>query len=242
MVLLDFRLAVFSLAVLPFFVWMTRRVGRERQRIAGVRQGRLADMSSLVEESLSVSGVLLGKTMGRGDDLARRFSDESRELADLEVRSRMAGRWRMASVQTTFSVMPALVYWFAGLQRQRHDRHRRRLHHPADAAAVPDRLAAERQRRHPDLAVAVPARVRVPRPARRGPRAARARHARRARAARSPSRTSASAMTPTPRRRSTASPSRSRPARRPRWSARPAAARRRSPTSPRASTTPPAGG
>ncbi len=115
MVVLDPRLALFSLAVLPFFVWMTRRVGRERQKIAGARQGRLADMSSLVEESLSVSGVLLGKTMGRGDDLARRFEDESRDLADLEVRSRMAGRWRMASVQTTFSVMPALVYWFAGL-------------------------------------------------------------------------------------------------------------------------------
>jgi ATP-binding cassette subfamily B protein len=115
MVVLDPRLAGFSLAVLPFFVWMTRRVGRERQRIAGERQGRLADMSSLVEESLSVSGVLLGKTMGRGDDLARRFSEESRELADLEVRSRMAGRWRMASVQMTFAIMPALVYWFAGL-------------------------------------------------------------------------------------------------------------------------------
>ncbi|MEJ7783421.1 MAG: ABC transporter ATP-binding protein [Solirubrobacteraceae bacterium] len=114
MLLLDVRLAVFSLAVLPFFVWMTRRVGRERQKIAGVRQGRLADMSSLVEESLSVSGVLLGKTMGRGDDLARRFTNESRELADLEVRSRMAGRWRMASVQMTFAIMPALVYWFAG--------------------------------------------------------------------------------------------------------------------------------
>src|SRR5690348_16429239 len=85
MFLLDWLLAAFSLVVLPFFVWMTRRVGRERQRIAGERQGRLADMSSLVEESLSVSGVLLGKTMGRGDDLARRFEAESRELADLEV-------------------------------------------------------------------------------------------------------------------------------------------------------------
>ena len=115
MIVLDRRLALFSLVVLPFFVWMTRRVGKERQKIAGLRQGRLADMSSLVEESLSVSGVLLGKTMGRGDDLARRFAQESDELADLEVRSRMAGRWRMASVQTTFAVMPALVYWFAGI-------------------------------------------------------------------------------------------------------------------------------
>jgi ATP-binding cassette subfamily B protein len=111
---LDWRLAVFSLALLPFFVWLTRRVGRERKRITSERQGRLADMSSLVEESLSVSGILLGKTMGRAPELAERFTRESADLADLEVRSRMAGRWRMASVQMTFSIMPALVYWFAG--------------------------------------------------------------------------------------------------------------------------------
>jgi ATP-binding cassette, subfamily B, bacterial len=111
---LDWRLAVFSLALLPFFVWLTRRVGRERKRITAERQGRLADMSSLVEESLSVSGILLGKTMGRAPELAERFTHESADLADLEVRSRMAGRWRMASVQMTFSIMPALVYWFAG--------------------------------------------------------------------------------------------------------------------------------
>jgi ATP-binding cassette subfamily B protein len=111
---LDWRLAAFSLALLPFFVWLTRRVGRERKRITAERQGRLADMSSLVEESLSVSGILLGKTMGRAPELADRFTRESADLADLEVRSRMAGRWRMASVQMTFSIMPALVYWFAG--------------------------------------------------------------------------------------------------------------------------------
>jgi ATP-binding cassette subfamily B protein len=111
---LDWRLAAFSLAVLPFFVWMTRRVGGERRKITAARQSRVADMSSLVEESLSVSGILLGRTMGRGDELVDRFSSESRELATLEVRSRMAGRWRMASVQMSFAIMPALVYWFAG--------------------------------------------------------------------------------------------------------------------------------
>ena len=111
---LDWRLAVFSLALLPFFVWLTRRVGRERKRITAERQGRLADISALVEESLSVSGILLGKTMGRSTELADRFTVESAQLADLEVRSRMAGRWRMASVQMAFSIMPALVYWFAG--------------------------------------------------------------------------------------------------------------------------------
>jgi ATP-binding cassette subfamily B protein len=115
MVLLDWRLAAFSLVLLPFFVWLTRRVGEERRRIQSVRQSRLADMSTLVEESLSVSGILLGKTMGRAPELVRRVRGESSELADIEVRSRMAGRWRMASVQMSFAIMPALVYLFAGL-------------------------------------------------------------------------------------------------------------------------------
>jgi len=115
MFLLDWRLAVFSLAVLPLFVWISRRVGRQRKAITTVRQGAMADISSLVQESLSVSGVLLGKTMGRSAELADRFEGESARLADLEVRSRMAGRWSMAAVQTSFAVMPALVYLFAGL-------------------------------------------------------------------------------------------------------------------------------
>lgn len=116
MIVLDWRLAAFSLAVLPLFVFMTRRVGKVRRRITGERQSTMADISTLVEESLSVSGILLGKTMGRSAALAERFSGESERLADLEVRSRMAGRWSMATVQTSFAVMPALVYLFAGLQ------------------------------------------------------------------------------------------------------------------------------
>jgi ATP-binding cassette, subfamily B, bacterial len=114
MLALSWQLTVFSLFLLPFFVWLTRRVGNERRRIQSVRQGRLADMSTLVEESLSVSGILLGKTMGRSQELVDRFAGESSELADLEVRARMAGRWRMASVQMSFAIMPAAVYWFGG--------------------------------------------------------------------------------------------------------------------------------
>ena len=115
MFLLDWRLALFSLGLTPLFVLLARRVGNQRKRIAAVRQGAMADISSLVQESLSVSGILLGKTMGRGAELADRFEGESERLADLEVRSRMAGRWTMATVQTSFAVMPALVYLFAGL-------------------------------------------------------------------------------------------------------------------------------
>ena len=119
MVLLDWRLAVFALILLPLFVWLTKRVGDQRKKVTAERQVSLADVSSIVQESLSISGILLGKTMGRSGDLAERFSDESLRLADLEVRSRMTGRWMMAAIQMTFAVMPALVYWFAGWSQSR---------------------------------------------------------------------------------------------------------------------------
>jgi ATP-binding cassette subfamily B protein len=115
MLLLSWQLALFAFALIPFFVLLTRRVGKERRRIAKTTQETLADISSLVQESLSVSGILLGKTMGRGNELADRFEADSQRLADLEVRQRMAGRWVMASIQTSFAVMPAAVYWFGGL-------------------------------------------------------------------------------------------------------------------------------
>src|ERR687888_1942017 len=115
MLALNWKLALFAFALIPLFVLLTRRVGNERRKIAKTTQETLADISSLVQESLSVSGVLLGKTMGRGDELADRFEADSRRLADLEVRQRMAGRWVMASIQTSFAVMPAAVYWFGGL-------------------------------------------------------------------------------------------------------------------------------
>src|SRR5579884_1536698 len=114
MCLLDWRLAAISLVFVPPSVYLTRRVGRIRRRITSEQQRRLADMSALVAESLSVSGILLGKTMGRGDDLADRFTGESRGIADLEVRSRMAGRWLMATIQFTFAAQPAVIYWLAG--------------------------------------------------------------------------------------------------------------------------------
>src|SRR3954470_6293661 len=115
MLVLNWKLALFAFALIPIFVLLTRRVGNERRRIAKTTQETLADISSLVQESLSVSGILLGKTMGRGDELADRFEADSRRLADLEVRQRMAGRWVMAMIQTSFAIMPAAVYWFGGL-------------------------------------------------------------------------------------------------------------------------------
>ncbi|MGR8011904.1 ABC transporter ATP-binding protein [Streptomyces hypolithicus] len=118
MLALDWRLTVVSLLLLPVFVWISRRVGRERKRITTQRQKQMASMAATVTESLSVSGILLGRTMGRADSLTRSFADESERLVDLEVRSNMAGRWRMSTIGIVMAAMPAVIYWAAGLAMQ----------------------------------------------------------------------------------------------------------------------------
>ena len=120
MVVLDWKLTIASLIMMPAFVWVSRRVGTERRRITRDRQRKLATISSIVQESLSVSGILLGHTMGRSASLTDSFATESGQLSDLEVASSMAGRWRQSTIQIVMSSMPAAIYWVTGLTGQGH--------------------------------------------------------------------------------------------------------------------------
>ncbi|WP_253799434.1 ABC transporter ATP-binding protein [Kitasatospora paracochleata] len=112
---LDWQLTAVSLAVLPLFGWISRKVGAERREIILQKQNLLAVMYSLIEESLSVSGFLLGRTMGRTDTLVNEFAGHSRSLADLTVRSTMAGRWRQSTISIIMAAMPIALYWTAGV-------------------------------------------------------------------------------------------------------------------------------
>ncbi|WP_431046717.1 ABC transporter ATP-binding protein [Streptomyces sp. P1-3] len=115
MLALDWRLTAVSLLLLPLFVWISRRVGQERKKITSQRQKQMAAMSAMVTESLSVSGILLGRTMGRSDSLTAAFERESERLVGLEVRAGMSGRWRMATIGVIMAAMPAVIYWAAGI-------------------------------------------------------------------------------------------------------------------------------
>jgi ATP-binding cassette subfamily B protein len=114
MVALSPRLSLLSILVVPPAVWMTRRVALLRRDVTARRQRRLADLHSQVEESLSIGGVTLVKTLGAGEATAARFTDTSADLIDLELRSSLAGRWRMATMQIVFAAIPALIYLAAG--------------------------------------------------------------------------------------------------------------------------------
>ena len=115
MLALSWRLSLVSLVVLPPSIYLSRKVARMRRAITAQRQRELADLNVTIEEGLSISGVLLSKTMGTGAALVERFTTSSRKLIDLELRSELAGRWRMASMSIIFAAIPAVIYLAAGL-------------------------------------------------------------------------------------------------------------------------------
>jgi ATP-binding cassette subfamily B protein len=115
MAALSWRLSLVSLVVLPPAILLTRRVARMRREITAQRQRELADLNVTIEEGLSISGVQLAKTMGTAATLVDRFTSSSARLIDLELRSELAGRWRMASMSIIFAAIPAVIYLSAGL-------------------------------------------------------------------------------------------------------------------------------
>ena len=114
MLILDWRLTILSLGMLPVFAYITYRVGKVRRVVSGMTQRSLAEVSAITEESLSVSGILLSKTFGQQRASIEKFAKESRRLGDLQIRQQMVGRWFFAMIGTFFSIAPAFVYLLAG--------------------------------------------------------------------------------------------------------------------------------
>jgi ATP-binding cassette subfamily B protein len=115
MFILSWQLTLLSLALLPVFLVLQRKVGRARQVVAARTQESMADLSAIAEETLSVSGILLSKAFGRQAYEIGRYQTENERLANLQIRQQMIGRSFFAVVGVFFSIMPALVYLVAGI-------------------------------------------------------------------------------------------------------------------------------
>ena len=112
---MQWKLGLACLIVVPIFLIFSMRLGRRRRTIARGRQRQLAGITALVEESLSVAGVLLTKTLGRQPALASRFTEESKRLSDTEMSAAMSGKWLLSSRRASLTMVPAIVYWIAGM-------------------------------------------------------------------------------------------------------------------------------
>jgi ATP-binding cassette subfamily B protein len=132
MLLLDWRLTLLSLGITPIFLVLTYRVGKIRRAVSAETQKSLADLSAVTEETLSVSGILLSKTFGQQSTSNARFRELNRNLAALQIRQAMVGRWFGMLIGTVFSITPALVYWLAGYLT---------INNPTDAPTIGDIVA-----------------------------------------------------------------------------------------------------
>lgn len=112
---MNWKLAAVCLIVVPLFLAFSFRLGRQQRQIAHGRQKQLAGITALVEESLSVAGVLLAKTLGRQRELSDRFATESRALSATELTAAMSGKWVISSRRASLTMIPAIVYLVSGL-------------------------------------------------------------------------------------------------------------------------------
>jgi ATP-binding cassette, subfamily B, bacterial len=114
--LISWQMTLISLGLLPIFLFLTYKVGEVRREVKTETQETIADMTSQVEETLSVSGMLLTKAFGRQGRAVAEFQAINQRLTLLQIKQQMIGRWFFMIIGTFFSVTPAFVYWYAGVQ------------------------------------------------------------------------------------------------------------------------------
>lgn len=114
MILIDWRLTLIAVVLMPFLVVVQRKVGQVRARIAGETQESLSELTSITQETLSVSGMLLSKAFNRQRTESDRYQSENRNQVTLQVRRAMSGQGFFAVVQVLMASVPAVIYLVAG--------------------------------------------------------------------------------------------------------------------------------
>jgi ATP-binding cassette, subfamily B, bacterial len=114
MIVLDWRLTLLAVILMPALVVAQRRVGLVRQRIAAKTQESLSEMTAITQETLSVSGILLSKVYNRRGFESQRYAAENRNLIRLQVQQAMSGQWFFGLVTVIMSSVPAFIYLAAG--------------------------------------------------------------------------------------------------------------------------------
>jgi len=115
MLRLEWRLTLAAVAILPLFIFPSRRVGRTLRGVTRRQMEANARMNATMNETLNVSGALLVKLFGRTVDEDRRFAGLASEVRDLGVRRALIGRWFFMALGVISAVGTALVFWLGAV-------------------------------------------------------------------------------------------------------------------------------
>ena len=111
---MDWRLTLLSVGILPLFAFVAAKVGEMSRGVRGKTQAQLAELNATMQETLSVSGMLLTKISARQNLAMRNFEKENQSLTELQIKQAMIMRYFFNLIGLTFSITPVLVYWLAG--------------------------------------------------------------------------------------------------------------------------------
>ncbi|UCG23752.1 MAG: ABC transporter ATP-binding protein [Chloroflexota bacterium] len=114
MVVIEWRLTLLGLAILPLFVLPARRVARRLREIRRRSMELNAEMNASMNETLNISGALLVKLFGREKRESDRFAGDARRVRDVGVESAVVGQWFMLGLSLVGAIGTALVYWGGG--------------------------------------------------------------------------------------------------------------------------------
>lgn len=114
MFILEWRLPLLALLLLPFFLLPTKRVGRILQGLTREQMEHNAAMNTTMTERLNVAGAMVVKLFGRHDDERDGFGGRAGAVRDLGIRSAMYGRGFTIGLTIVGALGTAVIYWVGG--------------------------------------------------------------------------------------------------------------------------------
>ncbi len=111
---IEWRLTLLSVVVFPLFLLPAKRVAIKLREIRRQSMNYNAEMSTIVNETLSINGALLAKTFGRQAQERERYRDINQKVRDIGVRRTLIGRWFAMGLGIAGSIGTVLIFWGGG--------------------------------------------------------------------------------------------------------------------------------
>lgn len=113
--IMNWKLALLGILVVPLFIVPTRKMGNVRWKLARETQEKVSEQNRIIQETMSISGYLLMKLFTRESAEYRTFTTINAEATRLQIRESMAGRWFIMFLSTFTSIGPMLIYLYGGI-------------------------------------------------------------------------------------------------------------------------------
>lgn len=114
LIMMNWKLAIVGMIILPTFIIPTRKVGKMKWKIATKSQEKRSDLNQIIQETLSISGAILSKIFTKEKDEFETFQRTNEDVVNLQIRESVVGRWYRMTITTFIAIGPMLIYFYGG--------------------------------------------------------------------------------------------------------------------------------